>query len=174
MYSKLKLFGHPIHPMLVAFPIAMYTATFIAYIIYAALGDPFWFHLAFVANVAGVLMALLTAIPGFLDWLIGIPNGIRAKSDGLKHMLLNVTALLVFAINLLFYVGEWNAPNPNPLLAILLSLVGVLITVGAGFFGWTLIQNDHVGVNLTPEQARYEPAGEKLAETERVYGHSRN
>lgn len=170
MYSKLKLFGHPIHPMLVSFPIAMYTATLVAYVIYAIVGDIFWFHLAFVANVAGVLMALLTAIPGFLDWLIGIPGGIPAKSVGLRHMLLNVVALLVFAINLLFYLGQWSQPNPNPLLAILLSLGGVIITVGAGFFGWTLIQDDHVGIRLTPEQARYEPAGERLPEGQTAYG----
>lgn len=174
MYSKLKLFGHPIHPMLVAYPIALYTATLVAYILYALLGDIFWFRFAFVTNVAGVLMALVAAIPGFLDWLVGIPNGIRAKSDGLKHLLLNVTALLIFAINLLFYLGQWNASNPNPLLAVLLSLVGVVLTVAAGFFGWTLIQNHHVGVELRPEQARYEPAGETAAEKETAYGRQRS
>src|ERR1051325_6485834 len=98
MYSKIKLFGHPIHPMLVAYPIAMYTFTFVFLLVYVLQGDPFWFRVALVLNVVGVLMALLTAIPGFLDWLIGIPGGTRAKSTGLTHMILNVTALVLFAM----------------------------------------------------------------------------
>jgi uncharacterized membrane protein len=57
MYSKLKFLGHPIHPMLVAFPIALYVAAFLGFVVYAWLGDAFWFRLAFVANIAAVLMA---------------------------------------------------------------------------------------------------------------------
>src|SRR5438105_5259172 len=98
MYSKIKLFGHPIHPMLVAYPIAMYTATFVALLIYQLTGEPFWFRFGLVADIAGVLMALLTAIPGFLDWLLGIPGGTQAKGAGLTHMLLNVVALVVLAV----------------------------------------------------------------------------
>ena len=36
MYSKIKIFGHPIHPMLVAYPIAFYTSTLVGFIIYGA------------------------------------------------------------------------------------------------------------------------------------------
>jgi hypothetical protein len=38
----------------------------------------------------------------------------------------------------------------------ILGVIGVLMTVGAGYFGWTMIQNDHVGVSLTTEQERIE------------------
>ena len=65
MYSKIKLFGHPIHPMLVGFPVTLYTATLVSYLIYGASGDAFWFRVGLAANFAGVAMALLTAIPGF-------------------------------------------------------------------------------------------------------------
>ncbi len=167
MYSKLKLLGHPIHPMLVAFPIAFYTATLVAFVIYHFAQDTFWFHFALVTNIAGVLMALVTAVPGFIDWFTGVPNGTPARSHGFTHMLLNVSALVIFAINLLFNVGQWTAAHPSSLVADILSLVGVLITVGAGFFGWTMIQNDHVGVDLKPEQLRYEPQGARAAEEER-------
>lgn len=173
MYSKIELFGHPIHPMLVSFPVALYTSTLVAYIIYFIAGDIFWFHLAFVLNVAGVLMALVTAVPGFLDWALGIPGGIPAKRHGLTHMILNVSALVIFFINLLFYAGQWNEVQPNVILAILLSLVGFVLTAGAGFFGYTMIQDDHVGVRLTPDQARFEPAGEQRTAEEEGYGRQR-
>ena len=163
MYSKLKLFGHPIHPMLVAYPIAMYTFTFVFLLVYAVVSDPFWFRVALVLNVVGVLMALVTAIPGFLDWLLGIPGGTPAKSAGLTHMILNVTALVLFAVAALSNLGQWTAAKPDAGLSLVLALVGVLVTVGAGFFGWTLIQNHHVGVELTPEQQRYEPSAPEAA-----------
>jgi len=155
MYSKVKIFGHPIHPMLVAYPIALYTSTLVAYIIYAANKDPFFFKAAVAANIAGVVMAAITALPGFVDWAVGIPSGTPAKSHGLTHMLLNVAALVIFIINAIIHTGNWSHPSGTGS-GLILALVGVLLTVGAGFYGWTMIQNDHVGVELSPEQARLE------------------
>lgn len=153
MYSKVKILGHPIHPMLVAYPIALYTATLVAYIIYAANKDPFYFKAAVAANIAGVVMAAIAALPGFIDWAMGIPSGTQAKSHGLTHMLLNVTALVLFLINAIIHTGNWKNPSGEAS-GIILALLGVLCTVGAGYFGWTMIQTDHVGVQLTPEQER--------------------
>src|SRR5215216_2158477 len=116
MYSHIKLFGHPIHPMLVGFPVTLYTATLVAYLIYASSQDPFWFRVGLAANIAGVGMALITAIPGFLDWLTSIPSDHPAKSTGLTHMLLNVSALIVFAINAWLHWGYWNTAAPSPTL----------------------------------------------------------
>ena len=153
MYSKVKILGHPIHPMLVAYPIALYTSTLVAYIIYAANKDPFFFKASVAANIAGIVMAALTALPGFIDWAVGIPGGTAAKSHGLTHMLLNVTALVLFIINALIHTGDWKNPSGEAS-GIILALLGVLCTVGAGYFGWTMIQTDHVGVELSPEQER--------------------
>jgi uncharacterized membrane protein len=155
MYSKVKIVGHPIHPMLVAYPIALYTSTLVAYIIYAAHKDPFFFRAAIAANIAGVVMAALTALPGFIDWAVGVPSGSPAKRHGLIHMLLNVGALLIFIINAIIHTGNWKSPSGTAS-GVILALIGVLLTVGAGFFGWTMIQNDHVGVELSPEQERLE------------------
>jgi uncharacterized membrane protein len=125
----------------------------VAYIIYAANKDPFFFKAAVAANLAGVVMAAITALPGFIDWAVGIPSGTPAKSHGLTHMLLNVTALLLFVINAILHTGSWTNPSGEAS-GIILALLGVLCTVGAGYFGWTMIQTDHVGVELTPEQER--------------------
>src|SRR5437763_15325615 len=98
MFSKVKILGHPIHPLLVASPIALYTSTLVAYIIYAANKDPFSFKAAVAANIAGIVMAALTALPGFIHWAVGIPSGTAAKSHGSNHTLLNVTAPVPFII----------------------------------------------------------------------------
>jgi uncharacterized membrane protein len=149
MYSKIKILGHPVHPMLVAFPIAFYTSTLIAFVIYAFSGAPFWFRVGITANVAGGVMAAVAATFGFLDWYLGIPGGTDAKSTGIKHMILNVISLLLFLVTLLFNAGEWNATAPVMRGAIILPLIGFLTTLGAGYYGWTLVQNHHVGVEFT-------------------------
>src|SRR5215213_6579316 len=147
MHSKVKLFGHPIHPMLVAYPIAFYTATLVAYLIYQFGGqDQFWFRVAIVAAIAGVAMAVVAALPGFIDWAMGIPGETEAKNVGLRHMILNVVALVLFIVLAILNTGEWDATTPSAAAGIILSLVGVLLTVSAGAHGWTLIQTHHVGI----------------------------
>src|SRR5207302_11435134 len=121
MFSRIKIFGHPIHPMLVGYPVAMYTATLAGFIVYAVRGDLFWLKLTIAANVVGVGMAVLTALPGFLDWLLGIPTGTPAKRTGLLHMAANVTALALFAVSLGVYVTYWNGPLESAALGIVLS-----------------------------------------------------
>ena len=74
MYSKIKVAGHPVHTMLVAFPVACYTGTFAGFAVYAANGHLFWLNLAIALNVAGVGGAVLAAVPGLADWTLGIPH----------------------------------------------------------------------------------------------------
>lgn len=152
MYSKIKLFGHPIHPMLVAFPIAFYSATLVTYLVYLIGGDVFWFRVGVAANIAGVVMAAVAAVPGFLDWALGIPGDAPAKATGLRHLLLNVTALVLFLVAAILTVGQATAARPDATLPFVLALVGLVCTLGAGFFGWMLIQTYHVGVEMTPEE----------------------
>jgi uncharacterized membrane protein len=154
MYSKVKIFGHPLHPMLVNFPIAFYVSTLIAFIIFGVSGDAFWFKVGIAANIAGIVMALVASTFGFIDWAFGIPNGVAAKNTGIIHMSLNTTSLILFVITLILNAGQWNAAVPVSKGAIILSLLGVISTIGAGYFGWTLVQNHHVGVEFTPDEER--------------------
>jgi len=153
MYSKIKLFGHPIHPMLVAFPVAFYTGTVAAFIAYNSNNDPFWFKVGYVANAAGVIMAVVAALPGFIDYLF-IPSDSKAKKTGAFHMVANVLALLCFAINIWMIKEKWNEPNPTLGSAILLTGAGFVLTLVAGFLGWALVQKHHVGVDIGPEKTK--------------------
>jgi uncharacterized membrane protein len=156
MYSRIKLFGHPIHPMLIAYPIAAYTGSLAGYSIYAATGGMFWLKLAIALNVAGVGMATLAALPGAIDWAFGIPSGTGAKRDGLTHGLLNVTSLGFFAAALAIYVSHWNGPATSATAGIVLSAIGWLCTLAAGWYGWILVQGWHVGVDMNESQVRSE------------------
>src|SRR5689334_18924991 len=111
MYSKIKILGHPIHPMLVAYPIAFYTATLGAYIIYHFSGDAFWFKAAVAANLAGLISAAIAAVPGVLDWWLGIPGTSPAKRHGLIHMLLNLSAIPFVIVNSIIHTDKWDHPS---------------------------------------------------------------
>lgn len=74
MYSKIKIAGHPIHPMLIAFPVACYTGTLAGFAVYAANGHLFWLNLAIALSVAGVGTAVLATVPSLTDWALGIPG----------------------------------------------------------------------------------------------------
>jgi len=147
--------GHPIHPMLVGFPVAFYTAALLTYITYAVTGNTFWFQVGVVANIAGVAGAALAAIPGFIDWATGIPNGSPAKATGLEHMLLNVGSLAFFGIDAYLQYGQWNEVAPAYRLAIALAAVGMGFTLAAGFLGWKMVQKHHVGVDVIGEEEHY-------------------
>ena len=168
MYSKVKILGHPIHPMLVGFPVAFYTATLVAFIVYASNMNPFWYRLACVANWAGVITAVVAALPGFIDWAMGIPRRSPAKKMGLLHMAFNVAALLVFLTNAIAATAHWDEVLPPTGTGIVLSAIGVLLTVPAGFIGWSLVQDHHVGIQLTPAQQALEPLQDTSRASERV------
>jgi uncharacterized membrane protein len=144
--------------MLIGFPVAFYTGTLAGFAVYAATGNQFWLNLAIALNVVGVGSALLAALPGFVDWALGIPRGSAAKTVGLAHAGLNVTALALFAASLGTHVTHWNGPATGATLGLALTSAGLLCTLAAGFLGWTLVQDYHIGVRLTPTQERDELA----------------
>lgn len=158
MYSKVKIAGHPVHPMLIAFPVAGYTGTLAGFAVYAATGHQFWLNLAIALNWAGVGGAALAALPGLADWAFGIPRDSAAKRAGLIHAGLNVAALGLFLGSLVSYAADWNGPAASATPGLVLSAIGVALTLAAGFFGWMLVQDYHVGIRLAPEQELAEPA----------------
>jgi uncharacterized membrane protein len=158
MYSKAKIAGHPIHPWLVAFPITFYTLSLVAFLVYQFVSrDVFWFQLGYFSTFAGVVMAGLAAIPGFIDWAIGIPRQSAAHKRGLIHAAFNVGALVLFIINAFRLSGSWNFPFADVTGLWVIALIGVALTLAAGYHGWELVATHKVGVSLTPEQERLEP-----------------
>lgn len=158
MHSTAKALGHPIHPMLVAFPVAFYAATAVAYGAHAAAGSELAFHVGVIANVAGVVSAVIAAIPGVIDWVTAVPSGHPAKRTGFEHMALNVASLALFAVAAAFEYRQWDEPAPSSGVGLALSVIGIGLTVGAGFLGWKLVQTHHVGVDVGSEKEQLDVA----------------
>jgi len=67
--STAQILGHPLHPMLVAFPIAFFVGTFVSDLVYLVRGDVFWARVSFWLLAAGLAMGALAALAGFTDFL---------------------------------------------------------------------------------------------------------
>lgn len=161
MYSKVKVAGNPIHPLLVSFPITFYVLTLVSFIVYkSASPDIFWYKLGYFANYAAIVMALVAAVPGFIDWAFGIPKETAAKKRGLIHMSINLTILALYIANAFVIEGTWDTGKENLGVSFFLTAVGCILLMGAGYFGWQMVSKDKVGVDMTTEQAniqeRYE------------------
>ncbi len=160
MDSKMKIGGQPLHSFLVGFPVTMYFVTLGAFIAHAATGSPFWWSVGLWANLTGVLLALAAAVPGFVDLMITIPAGHPAKRIGYSHMALNLVALAAFIVNLFAQRATWTdmprtlrvalhverALAPDASTAVVLSSLGVGITLLAAALGWSLVQKHRVGL----------------------------
>jgi uncharacterized membrane protein len=98
-----------------------------------------------------VVTALIAAVPGFLDWT-GIPSHLRAKQVGVVHLTLNLIVVAIFTLNLGMQGAQLAEPLPSGWSGFVLSLLGVMLLLMSGYYGWSLVQTHHVGIDLTREQ----------------------
>ncbi len=138
MASKASIAGHPIHPMLIPFPLALWVTSFVVDILFYFLRHPTLLVVAKFMIAAGCIGALAAAIPGIIDWL-SIKNG-DVKKVANWHARLNITALVVFAISLFLRLGSYSHFVGRKLtIPFLLSLVGVILITISGWLGGELV-----------------------------------
>jgi len=137
--TNARVAKHPIHPILVVIPLGLWVAALVFDIIYAATGRESMRTVAFWNVGLGVIGALLAAVPGFVDWLS--LTG-RAAQIGTYHMLLNLGAVAIFAVNW-FVRTRVASDSPWPLV---LSIVGVIAVGISGWLGGELVYRYRVGV----------------------------
>ena len=151
MRSKANFKSHPIHPMLVAFPIAFATAAPCADLA-AILGG--WTSLSTVgaySSIAAVATGLIAAVPGFIDYLFVVPPKSSAKTRATYHMIVNVVALGIMAASWAF--RNWETLEPT-MGVIALEFGSIAVMTVGGWLGGTLVYRNQIGVDH-----RYAEAG---------------
>ena len=150
--STAQIGGHPIHAMLVSFPIAFFVGALACDLAYQATPDAFWLTATLYLLGAGVMMALVAAVFGFIDFL-GDAR-IRALTVAWGHMLGNLILVLLQAVNWYrrYDMGEAAIPN----LGISLSVLAVLVMLVTGWLGWEMVYRKHVAVADEDEASHYE------------------
>ncbi|HEX5718741.1 MAG TPA: DUF2231 domain-containing protein [Thermoanaerobaculia bacterium] len=140
---KTRLFGHPIHPMLIVFPLGLLGMSLVFDILHLATGGEHWALVSYYMIAAGILSGLLAAPFGLIDWL-GLPGGTRAKRIGLLHGGGNVVVLLLFALSWFLRRDLPSAPGG---LEVGLSVIAVLLALVSGWLGGELVNRLGVGVD---------------------------
>lgn len=161
MAKGLRIKGHPIHPMLVAFPVTLWIATLATDIAFLATGSLFWYQFAYVAAGFGIVFGLLTAGAGLFEYLT-IPPKLQAKQTATIHMLVNLGAFSLFLIGFVFRSATPGAiaipdtaASGSALAAIVfLSFAGVALVSVGGWLGGHLVYVHGVGITQHAADAR--------------------
>ncbi|HEX8139223.1 MAG TPA: DUF2231 domain-containing protein [Pyrinomonadaceae bacterium] len=153
MESRAKILGHPIHQMLIPFPLGLLGTAVIFDIIYLVWGNQTFATVSYWMIIAGIVGGLVAAPFGLIDWL-AVPKGTRAWKVGLLHAVGNVFVLLL-------YFGSWwlrreatgasgaaaASANIPSTLALVLSFAGFGLAGVTGWLGGELVDRLGVGVD---------------------------
>lgn len=138
--STVQIAGHPIHPMLVQFPIVCFILTFIFDIFYTRGQTAVAPWGNWVLGI-GLVMAALAAVAGLTDFL----GDKRIQgSDAVKHMLANVTAVVLEVVN---FVLRLKNPDSIASTGVYISGLVVLILIYSGWKGGALVYRHGIGVS---------------------------
>jgi uncharacterized membrane protein len=140
--STASIAGHPIHPMLIPFPVAFFVATLVCDLVFWRNGNATVATSATWLLGAGIVMALLAAIAGLTD-VIG-DRRIFNLNDAWWHAGGNVVIVLIQVANwYIRYNGGTSAILPTGLVLSLIAVGGLLFT---GWKGWEMVYRHRVGV----------------------------
>lgn len=144
MATPASIQKHPIHPMLIPFPIGLWIFSFICDMVYGLRwGDAFWKDMAFYSMAGGVIGALVAAVPGYLDYRSLTASDVQRI--GRWHMVINLSLVILFVVNLWLRMDS----EKTAILPLILSLVGIAMLGISGWLGGELVYVH--GVAVEPE-----------------------
>lgn len=144
MRSRAHIKTHPLHPILVSFPIAFFTGSAAFDTLAIALDRESFAVTGFYLLAAGLVMGLVAAVPGLVDFLYTVPPGSSARMRAFRHALLNLCMIALFAIAW-FHRATAEVPAPGFYLAC--EFVGLGLMLVAGWLGGTLVHRNQIGVD---------------------------
>lgn len=141
--STARIAGHPIHPMLIPFPIVFFISAFVTDLVFLSEGDPVWARASWWLLLAGLVTAGLAALAGLTDF--AGDRRIRELRAAWAHMFGNVAAVLIELVNLLMRTGDPAAAIEGT--GVILSGIVVAILAVTGWLGGELVFRHAVAVD---------------------------
>jgi uncharacterized membrane protein len=142
--TRLKFLGHPVHPMLIVYPLGLLSAAVVFDILYIVTENADLATFSFWALAAGLVGGLAAALFGLIDWL-GIPGGTRARRIGALHGGGNLLVVALFAMS--FALRLDNAQYLPEILPAVVGLVGASIALITAWLGGELVYRLRVAVD---------------------------
>ena len=140
MTSTASIGKHPIHPVLVAFPIGLWVFSLLSDIIFLSGGNSAWSTVSRYSMRVGILGALLAALPGFVD-LLTTPSA-KIKRIGAWHMSINLVVTAIFVVDFFLRANKPGVPA-GPFV---LSIIGVALLAVSGWLGGEMVYVHGAGV----------------------------
>lgn len=144
MRTPASIRRHPIHPMLVPFPIGLWVFSLVCDLIFA-FGAPslVWKTVALYSMAGGIIGALAAAVPGLID-LLSLPP--EPRRTAIIHMSLNLTIVVLFAINFWWRISEGTGARAA-IGPVWLSIVAIALLLVSGWLGGKLVFEGGVAVD---------------------------
>lgn len=144
METRIKVLGHPVHPMLIVYPLGLLSTAVLFDVLYAVTNNDDLATFSFWALAAGLVGGLAAAAFGLMDWM-AIPKGTRAKRIGAFHGVGNLVVVLAFALSFLLRLdGAAYLPDALPLI---FALVGAGVALITAWLGGELVYRLRVAVD---------------------------
>jgi|SRR6185503_2306544 uncharacterized membrane protein len=146
MRTPANIAKHPLHPMLVAIPIGLWIFSLVCDLVFRfGSHNANWEIVARYTLVAGIVGALVAAVPGFID-MLSLPWGV--KRIALMHMSINLTVVALYVAN------AWLRRNGVSDAAIVLSVIAVGMLAVSGWLGGKMVYVHGVAVEEPPQPAK--------------------
>lgn len=165
--SRVTLMAHPLHPMVVVFPISFLQSTLVSDGVYWWLGDDFWAQVSFWLSAAGLAMGCLAALLGLADFLL--VKQVRQHVAAWSHMIVGIMVLSLAATNVQL---RWDDPASAVLpWGIVVSALLALMVMLTGWLGGTLTFRHGIGTYVGDHDSAADDsrsAAERAADTSSV------
>lgn len=148
MKSKASIKSHPLHPILVSFPIAFFTGTLLFDVLSVLKDNASYRQTGGLLEIAGLIAALVAAVPGLIDYFYTVPPASSGKKRATLHGLINLLLIIIFAVAYLL------RHKVSFVVVIGLEFAGFVLMGISGWLGGTLVYRNQIGVD-----PRYAGAG---------------
>lgn len=163
MKSTAQIKSHPLHPILVAFPIVTFTGTLFCDLVLLFGPRPWLQVTAGYLNIAAIITALVAAVPGAIDYFFTVPPKSSAKKRATQHALINITVVVLFIMSMII-----RKQQPSTVWPAVIELAGVVLLSVAGWLGGTLVYRNQIGIDVRYanagkwKEARFSRTGQKI------------
>lgn len=140
----LRLFGHPLHPALVHFPLALWVSSALWDGLGAATGNALWWQFGYWSIALGLAAAVPAAIAGLIDFA-ALARGHPAATAATGHMLVMFTATSVYLVEFALRIGAPVPADGRVAAVLILSLAGLILVSAGGWLGGQLVYRHGVG-----------------------------
>ncbi|TCK85314.1 DUF2231 domain-containing protein [Albibacterium bauzanense] len=144
----MKVFGHPIHVMLIHFPTALLPMELVFSAINYFNHDLSFLNASFYLMSAGVILGWVAIVFGAFDLIAIFENKPDAMNKALLHGGINTIVITVYTI--LAYIQYKNYPllEPDSVVMLIIKVLTNAFLILGNFFGGDLILKYRVAVKI--------------------------